>query len=108
MIEIVRDQVVYNAGSNLEVACIYKNTTGSASKGHWNNNNKHKTSKDGKGGSGGGETASRMSEMDVIRILEASKKHDDAEVPKNTILWMHNDKRFSHRNRRRCVRIRIY
>ena len=28
MIEIIRDQVVYNSGSNLEVACIYRNSTG--------------------------------------------------------------------------------
>lgn len=94
MIEIVRDQVVYNAGSNLEVACIYKNTTGAKHKpGSWGGSNWNVGHTDDK---------SRMSEMDVIRILEASKNnHDDSEVPKNTILWMHNGKRFSHRNRRR-------
>jgi hypothetical protein len=27
MIEIIREQMVYIAGSNLEVGCVYKNTT---------------------------------------------------------------------------------
>ena len=101
MIEIVRDQVVYNAGSNLEVACIYKNTTGSEvhKPSTWGTSAGSTSSSKGSSSS----SPPRMSELDVIRILEASKnnRRQELDVPKNTILWMHNGKRFSHRNRRR-------
>lgn len=84
MIEIVRDQVVYNAGSHLEVACIYKNTTGS------------KASQD---------SAEVRKVDEVQRILEVSRQGGrfNQDVPEDTILWLHNGNRFSHRNRRRWV-----
>eukprot|EP00094_Tigriopus_californicus_P009616 TCALIF_09271-PA protein Name:"Protein of unknown function" AED:0.11 eAED:0.11 QI:0/0.66/0.25/0.75/1/1/4/0/212 len=87
MIEIVRDQVVYNAGSHLEVACVYKNTTGS------------KASK---------ESAEVRKVDEVQRILEVSRQGGrfNQDVPEDTILWLHNGNRFSHRNRRRVKTIR--
>lgn len=87
MIEIVRDQVVYNAGSHLEVACIYKNTTGS------------KASQD---------SAEVRKVDEVQRILEVSRQGGrfNQDVPEDTILWLHNGNRFSHRNRRRVKTIR--
>ncbi len=87
MIEISRDQMVYNAGSHLEVSCAYRNTTG--------------------GGVDGGGVASSSSSSsspsEVQRVLEAARRRSrfPAEVPPDTIVWRHDGKSFSHRNRRR-------
>ena len=94
MIEIVRDQVVYNAGSHLEVACIYKNTTGrdasAAGKSAGNSNDED------------GGSRPRLVEDEVRRILEASRNgYREEPVPEDAILWLHNGETFSHRNRRR-------
>ena len=81
MIEIVRDQVVYNAGSNLEVSCVYRNTTG----------------KDRSAGGG------PRPQTEVERLLEAARNgyRDENDVPRGTIVWLHDGEKFSHRNRRR-------
>lgn len=87
MVEIVRDQVVYNAGSHLEVACVYRNTTGAAP-----DMGNSEDSEDKPVISGG--------LAEILRQLEAGRIRPD-DVPAGTIVWLHNGKRFSHRNRRR-------
>jgi hypothetical protein len=78
MIEIVRDQVVYNAGSHLDVDCVYRNTTGSK--------------KDD------GGTLAKGAASSFFRPREVEE-----DVPEGTITWLHNGGTFSHRNRRRFV-----
>ena len=89
MISIVRDQVVYNAGSNLEVVCLYRNSTGG---------------KDGASDNGGGPDHLDERSKEVLRQIQQSKQGFPVEVPEDTVVWLHNGKRFSHRNRRRCVK----
>jgi len=97
MIQIIRDQVVYNAGSNLEVACVYRNRTlGDAAgdvisgiRGFSGNRN---------GGQSPRHRLERKNPYDVLRMIENSRL---GQVPKDTIVWLHNGKRFSHHNRRR-------
>ena len=97
MIEIVRDQVVYNAGSHLEVACIYKNTTGRDASARRKNAGNSKSEADG-------DVRPRLVEDEVRRILEASRNgYREEPVPEDAILWLHNGETFSHRNRRRYV-----
>ena len=98
MIEIIRDQVVYNSGSNLEVACIYRNTTGVINKDFGG------TKLHSDGGIKGAKERSRQEA--VLRMIEnarrTAKEQEIAnKVPSNTIVWLHNGSRFSLRNRRR-------
>ena len=83
MIQIVRQQMVYIAGSNLEVSCIYKNATISASSA--------------------ASAKAKQPRLDehIHRILEASRRENEPDLPEDTVIWLHNGKRFSHRNRRR-------
>ena len=103
MIEIIRDQVVYNSGSNLEVACIYRNSTGVINphfgEAHRNKNNYEKDDKQ------------RRRDQAVLRMIEnarrTSKEREAAnKVAANTIFWLHNGSIFSLRNRRRVKTIR--
>ena len=95
MVQITKDQVVYNAGSNLEVSCVYQNTTITG----W------------LGGSGpGGKAASAKTpeerrRLDVLRIIQNSRL---GEVHKDALVWLHNGKKFSHRNRRRYIYSRVF
>ena len=98
MIEIIRDQVVYNSGSNLEVACIYRNSTGVTGK-IFGGTQSHldEQLKDEK---------ERRRQEAVLRMIEnarrTAKEQEMAnKVPTNTIIWLHNGSRFSLRNRRR-------
>ncbi len=82
MIEISRKQMVYNAGSHLEVSCSYRNTT--------NKNEEENKDKD----------------SEVQRVLDAARRRGryfPRDVPEDTIVWTHDGSRFSHRNRRRFV-----
>ena len=83
MIEIIREQMVYIAGSNLEVSCVYKNATSVP------------RNLDG--------DDSPQANEHVQRLLEATRLLHQPELPEDTIIWNHNALRFSHRNRRRCV-----
>lgn len=86
MVEIVRDQVVYNAGSHLELACVYRNTTKARKK----KNN--------------GKKSMAESVEDILRRIEAARfRPAEAALPEDTVVWLHDGKRFSHRNRRRSV-----
>ena len=81
MIEIIREQMVYIAGSNLEVGCVYKNAT-SVPRGRQDPDSPH-------------------ANEHVQRLLEATRLLHQPELPEDTIVWFHNGLRFSHRNRRR-------
>ena len=90
MISIVREQVVYNAGSHLDVKCVYRN----------------RTANNGGGSDGYGREGGKPSDREMLRLLEASRNPqfylgDEASVPEDTIVWTHDGERFSHRNRRR-------
>jgi hypothetical protein len=74
-------QMVYIAGSNLEVGCVYKNATSVP-------RNRH-------------DPDSPHANEHVQRLLEATKLLHQPELPEDTIVWYHNGLRFSHRNRRR-------
>lgn len=102
MIEIIRDQVVYNSGSNLEVACIYRNSTGVSTNSNFGSSKS--LAKD--------DTQRRRQEA-VLRMIEnarrTAKEQDIAnKVPINTIIWLHNGSIFSLRNRRRVKTSRKY
>ena len=93
MIEIIHDQVVYNSGSNLEVSCIYRNSTGVANT-RFGNDYTHP------------EDEQQRKQDAVLRMIEESrrtaKERETAnKVPSNTIIWLHNGSVFSLRNRRR-------
>ncbi len=80
MIEIVKDQVVYNAGSHLDIDCVFRNTTG-----------KRKL-----GGTKADSEASRSPAFNFMTPVEVEEP-----VAPGTIAWLHNGEKFSHRNRRR-------
>ena len=98
MIEIIRDQVVYNSGSNLEVACIYRNSTGVNNKS-FGGSNSHFNSQFR-------DEKERRRQEAVLRMIEnarrTAREQDIAnKVPMNTIIWLHDGSQFSLRNRRR-------
>ena len=102
MIEIIRDQVVYNSGSNLEVACIYRNSTGVSTNSNF-----------GSSKSLAKDDIQRRRQEAVLRMIEnarrTAKEQDIAnKVPTNTIIWLHNGSIFSLRNRRRVKTSRKY
>jgi len=84
MIEIIREQMVYIAGSNLEVSCVYKNATSVP------RNLASLNSDD-----------TPQANEHVTKLLEATRLLNQPEVPDDTMIWFHNGLRFSHRNRRR-------
>ena len=93
MIEIIHDQVVYNSGSNLEVSCIYRNSTGVANT-RFGNDYTHP------------EDEQQRRQDAVLRMIinarRTAKERETAnKVPSNTIIWLHNGSVFSLRNRRR-------
>ncbi|CAB4065191.1 unnamed protein product [Lepeophtheirus salmonis] len=71
MIKIVRDQIVYNAGSNIEVSCLFRNMT---------------------------EKPNRK--KDALELMKESALVG-TKIPPNVIIWKYNNKTFSQRNRRR-------
>ena len=102
MIEIIKDQVVYNSGSNLEVACIYRNSTGVSTNSNFGSSQTLPMD----------DTQRRRQEA-VLRMIEnarrTAKEQDMAnKVPTNTIIWLHNGSIFSLRNRRRVKTSRKY
>ena len=93
MIEIIHDQVVYNSGSNLEVSCIYRNSTGVANT-LFGNSHSHT------------DDEQQRRQDAVLRMIEnarrtAKEREHANKVPSNTIIWLHNGSIFSLRNRRR-------
>ena len=102
MIEIIRDQVVYNSGSNLEVACIYRNSTGVSTNSDFGSSESFPK-----------DDIQRRRQEAVLRMIEnarrTAKEQDIAnKVPINTIIWLHNGSIFSLRNRRRVKTSRKY
>ena len=103
MIEIIRDQgAVYNSGSNLEVSCIYRNSTGVSTNSNF-----------GDSKSSPKDDIERRRQEAVLRMIEnarrtAKERDIDNKVPPNTIIWLHNGSIFSLRNRRRVKTNRKY
>ena len=98
MIKIVREQVVYNAGSHLDVKCIYRNSTDDRGGSAGGSGIRGGSGWDGQGGS--------PSQREVLRLLQASRDPsyflgEEEAVSEDTIVWLHDGERFSHRNRRR-------